>query len=98
MSWRERARKLREPPSGVLPKPTEAPFGSSVSDPEDRSPPSPVTCGDCRHFQRDPINPGAGIGRCSLALPFRPGERSRWPMTDRYCPEWATANNPETAP
>ncbi len=91
MSWRERARKLQERPSGVLPKPPEAPFVSYGSTPDRPSPPSPVTCGDCRHFERDAINPPAGIGRCALALPFRLGERSRWPMTNRYCPEWALA-------
>lgn len=35
MTWRERAEKIRNRPSGVLTKPTKGSFVSSVSDPTD---------------------------------------------------------------
>jgi hypothetical protein len=91
MSWRERARKMQERPPEALTKLTEAPFVSSVSSPDGPLLPALVTCGSCQHFEQDAINPGGGIGRCTLGLAFRPGERSRWPMTERSCPEWGAA-------
>jgi hypothetical protein len=29
---------------------------------------TPTTCDLCRHFQRDHINPEAGMGRCLIGL------------------------------
>lgn len=34
-----------------------------------------VTCGECRHFLLDTINPAGGGGECGLVLPYR---RGRW--------------------
>ena len=37
-----------------------------------------VTCGECRHFIRDAVNPPAGWGRCSAGVdPDRPHGRHR---------------------
>lgn len=42
----------------------------------------PVTCGSCRHYLPDPINPAAGAGSCALG----PG-RALWPMAHHPCVE-----------
>lgn len=39
-----------------------------------------MTCGNCRHFERDAINPEAGMGRCTIgvetkSLPFPSAKR-----------------------
>ena len=47
-----------------------------------------MTCGECRYFIPDAINPPAGCGACGLALPYRRGERGRYPFTPRHCPEF----------
>lgn len=44
-----------------------------------------VTCGECRHFLPDTINPAAGGGACGLGLPYRRGEAGRWPTAQREC-------------
>lgn len=44
-----------------------------------------VTCADCLHFQRDTVNPSAGIGACALGLPYRRAEVGRYPMARREC-------------
>lgn len=46
-------------------------------------PRSPVACGDCRHYQPDPINPEAGMGSCELG----PG-RAYWPMKLHRCDDY----------
>lgn len=44
-----------------------------------------VTCGDCRHYAPDPLNPAAGIGTCNN------GCSARWPMQGHRCAEWRTS-------
>ena len=44
-----------------------------------------VRCGQCRHFERDTINPGQGLGRCGAGAE---GERLPWPNAPRYCGTW----------
>lgn len=55
-----------------------------------------VTCGACRHFLPDTINPAAGGGACGLGLPNRRGEAGRWPMTRRECGDYRPRPEPET--
>jgi hypothetical protein len=54
--------------------------------------PSPVaaSCGICAHFQRDPINPPGGMGRCLINAPEsrRPG--TLWPTGAVECTSFAT--------
>jgi hypothetical protein len=43
-----------------------------------------VTCGDCRYFARDTINPSEGMGSCKAGCdPARP-----YPMVKHTCEEW----------
>ena len=47
---------------------------------------SRVRCIDCRHFERDPIGDGAGIGRCRVqGEGTSPGQPCLWPMAERQC-------------
>lgn len=46
-----------------------------------------VTCGDCRHYLPDTVNPPAGMGGCGL------GHLSRWPMQRHRCGDWRAAPN-----
>lgn len=40
-----------------------------------------ITCGNCRHFVRDALNPAQGAGRCNVGhSPERP-----WPMVQHVC-------------
>lgn len=39
-----------------------------------------VKCGDCLHYQPDPINPAAGMGACSLGA-----ARAYWPTKLHHC-------------
>lgn len=44
----------------------------------------PVRCGECRHFERDDINPDAGYGDCLAGLrPHQP-----YPHVTRPCGAW----------
>lgn len=46
-----------------------------------KHPPRPVaTCGDCRHWQPDPLNPDAGVGRCKAGV-----TGLRWPIQPHRC-------------
>lgn len=45
-----------------------------------RIPRPQVTCGGCRHYLADPLNPEAGMGGCALG----PG-RAYWPMMRHTC-------------
>lgn len=46
-----------------------------------------VTCGECRHFVRDRINPDGGLGRCGAGLdPEVP-----YPHARRQCKSWRSA-------
>lgn len=45
-----------------------------------------LTCGDCRHFTPDTVNPPAGMGGCGLGHP------SRWPMQRHRCGDWRPAD------
>lgn len=56
-----------------------------------------VTCGGCRHFLPDPINPAAGGGACGLGLPYRNGEPGRWPMAHRECADYRPRAEPKTS-
>lgn len=47
----------------------------------------PVTCGSCRHFQRDHLNPESGCGSCSIDAP-RPQHPLTYPNTTRHCGSW----------
>ena len=47
-----------------------------------------VTCGPCQHFAPDDVNPSGGCGACGLGLPYRRGERGRYPFTERHCAEF----------
>jgi putative DNA primase/helicase len=53
-----------------------------------------VACADCRHFQRDRIGDGSGIGRCKV-LPDPPGPLL-YPRVERICEDFdpATAKVP----
>jgi hypothetical protein len=44
-----------------------------------------VQCGECRHFTRDTINPGGGLGECQAST-RRPG--LSFPHTKKPCPAW----------
>lgn len=55
-----------------------------------------VTCGACRHFLPDPINPGAGSGACGVGLPYRRGEPGRWPVALRECDRFRPSEHHET--
>ena len=41
-----------------------------------------VTCGDCRHYSPDIVNPDAGMGTCALGP-----ARAYWPMKAHPCPD-----------
>jgi hypothetical protein len=57
-----------------------------------RTPPSPpVICGDCAHFLPNRINPAGGTGCCGMDLPYRRGERGRYPFTPRQCEAYSPA-------
>lgn len=45
-----------------------------------------VTCGDCRHYLPDTVNPAAGMGRCALGP-----RRAHWPMQRHRCADWGRA-------
>lgn len=49
----------------------------------------PVACGGCRHYQPDPVNPEAGIGRCGLTS-SRP---SNYPMALHECGDFRRASD-----
>lgn len=56
-------------------------------------PPAPapeVACCDCRHFQRDTINPPGGMGRCAIDSPasHHPGTLWPWPAAIHRCRDW----------
>jgi hypothetical protein len=48
----------------------------------------PVTCGRCRHYQRDPLNPAQGTGKCALGT-----GKARWPAAAHVCPTHAPATD-----
>lgn len=41
-----------------------------------------VTCGECRHYLPDALNPEAGMGGCRMG-----DGRARWPMQAHRCPD-----------
>lgn len=43
----------------------------------------PVTCGTCRHYLPEPVNPAAGMGGCALGT-----GRADWPMKPHRCADW----------
>lgn len=47
-----------------------------------------VQCGECQHFERDAINPAAGVGRCRLGREHHHGERMHYPHATRQCPRF----------
>ena len=44
-----------------------------------------VRCGQCRHFERDTVNPAEGMGRCGAGLV---SERPHYPNAPRHCRTW----------
>lgn len=48
----------------------------------------PVTCGACRHYAPDPLNPPAGVGSCGLGT-----ARALWPMKSHYCADHSPSGN-----
>jgi hypothetical protein len=48
----------------------------------------PVSCGECRHFLPDAINPEAGIGRCGLTA-----KPSNYPMALHECGDFRLASD-----
>ena len=69
------------PQSARLPMPKPAPMDTRVSEPA----PVVVRCGQCRHFERDTVNPPEGLGRCGAAVV---SERPHYPNAPRYCGTW----------
>ena len=57
--------------------------------------PEPVTCSDCRHFTRDGIGDGAGVGACEVGRRIEPGERPLYPDVDRTCALFHRLATPE---
>jgi hypothetical protein len=55
----------------------------------------PVCCADCRHFRRDAIGDGQGIGDCGAGVPARPGFPARYPKAERYCRDFAAVTRGE---
>lgn len=47
-----------------------------------------VTCGGCRHFTPDTINPAEGVGTCNANREPRQSEPLCYPMAKRDCAEW----------
>jgi hypothetical protein len=47
-----------------------------------------VTCGSCKHFERDAVNPSGGMGRCTVARVRLPSEPLSYPFAERRCGEW----------
>ncbi|SFN14905.1 hypothetical protein [Dokdonella immobilis] len=44
-----------------------------------------INCGDCRHFIPDPVNPGAGMGRCGIDREPKESEPMHYPDAQREC-------------
>lgn len=42
----------------------------------------PVTCGACKHFELDAINPAGGVGSCRMGITPR---RAPYPLNEQYC-------------
>lgn len=53
----------------------------------------PVTCGACEHFERDGVNPPAGIGHCRLGIASGP---LPYPFAQRTCASWTPSASEET--
>jgi hypothetical protein len=56
-----------------------------------------VTCGDCRHFTRDHVNPAGGMGRCTASRKPLTNEPLPYPNVQRSCAEWRPGK-PSTEP
>ena len=63
------------------PTPKPAPVDTRVSAPVLAL----VRCGQCRHFERDTVNPAEGLGRCGAGLV---SERPHYPNAPRHCGTW----------
>ena len=91
----ERLKKLPPLPGGELTKPTKGAFvsyGSSRVGHSEKIMPGKsapvlalVRCGQCRHFERDTVNPAEGMGRCGAGLV---SERPHYPNAPRHCRTW----------
>jgi hypothetical protein len=46
-----------------------------------------ITCGNCQHFQRDPVSPTQGMGRCTVGA-ARTQNLSTYPGCTRHCGNW----------
>jgi hypothetical protein len=58
--------------------PTPAPAPSA----QPETPRPTAICARCRHFERDPINPSGGFGKCLISAPASRKAGSCWPWPD----------------
>ena len=66
-----------------LPFPMQPPaLKGETGDPKDLAA-KPVRCGDCRHFERDRIGDGHGIGECRVRTD--PPGPALYPKVERHC-------------
>lgn len=54
----------------------------------------PVACGDCQHFEPDPINPTGGMGRCMAGREPLQSEPLPFPHAARQCAQFKPEGNP----
>ena len=54
----------------------------------------PVSCGACEHFERDSVNPPAGIGRCRIGMDKGPAP---YPFAERTCASWRPSTEAEAS-
>lgn len=52
----------------------------------------PVTCGNCRHFIRDAVNPDGGLGSCNAGHQFLSNEAMPFPNAQRQCQQFKPIN------
>lgn len=69
-----------------VPTPASAPVPSA----QPETPRPTATCARCRHFERDPINPRGGFGKCLISAPASRKAGSCWPWPDAelHCNEF----------
>lgn len=91
---------LEAPPSLTVPAVPTVPTKKTREQVEAGKPPEPaarldnllsapvlalVRCGQCRHFERDTVNPAEGLGRCGAGVA---SERPHYPNAPRHCGTW----------
>ena len=80
--------KNTPPESARLPTPEPAPKRAQVDNELSAPVLALVRCGQCRHFERDTVNPAEGLGRCGAGLV---SERPHYPNAPRHCATWNPA-------